>query len=87
MPPAESVCTIADEVPWSEHVTDYDRAHFLVYLRLLDGLILGAGEDELCRTILNLDPEADGAQRTLRSHVSRARWMTQTGYKDLLAKT
>ena len=35
MPPPESACTIADEVPWSDHVTDYDRAHFIVYLRLL----------------------------------------------------
>lgn len=84
MPSDEAVCTIADEVPWSDHVTDYDRAHFITYLRLLDGVILGASEDELCRAILNLDPHATQAKRTLTSHLSRARWMAETGYRDLL---
>jgi hypothetical protein len=84
MPSAESVCTIADEVPWSDHVTDYDREHFITYLRLLDGVILGASEDELCRAILGLDPCATKAKQTLKSHLGRARWMAETGYRDLL---
>ena len=84
MPTADSVCAIADEVPWSDHVTDYDRAHFITYLRLLDGVILGASDDELCRNILNVDPQAADAKRTLSSHLNRARWMAETGYRDLL---
>ena len=87
MPVGESARTIAEEVPWSDHVTDYDRAHFITYLRLLDGVILGASEDELCRAILDLDPQSRGAKNTLKSHLSRARWMAETGYRDLLAKS
>ena len=87
MPVGESARTIAEEVPWSDHVTDYDRAHFITYLRLLDGVILGASEDELCRAILDLDPQSRGAKNTLKSHLSRARWMAETGYRDLLARS
>ena len=29
---------IADEVPWSDHVTEYDEEHFITYLRLLDAV-------------------------------------------------
>jgi hypothetical protein len=28
----------------------------------------------------------DRAQQTLKSHLARARWMIETGYRDLLAK-
>jgi hypothetical protein len=84
MSQAGSDCTIAEQVPWSDHVTAYDRAHFITYLRLLDGVILGASEDELCRSILDLDPDSAGAKRTLKSHLNRARWMAATGYRDLL---
>jgi hypothetical protein len=84
MPETESAYTIANEVPWSAHVTDYDRTHFITYLRLLDGVILGASEDELCRAILDIDPQSAQAQQTLKSHLRRARWMAETGYRDLL---
>ncbi|MDE2184660.1 MAG: hypothetical protein KGJ78_16695 [Alphaproteobacteria bacterium] len=77
---------VADEVPWSDHVTEYDRAHFILYLRLLDGVILGASDDELCRAILDIDPRSVLAKKTLTSHLSRARWMAETGYRDLLPK-
>jgi hypothetical protein len=33
---------IADEVPWSDHVTEYDEEHFITYLRLLDADAEGA---------------------------------------------
>lgn len=87
MAQTDSNCALANEVPWSEHVTDYDRAHFITYLRLLDGVILGADEDELCRAILELDPASAHAKLTLKSHLSRARWMAATGYRDLLPES
>lgn len=87
MPQTEPDCALADEVPWSDHVTDYDRAHFITYLRLLDGVILGADDDELCRAILEVDPKSTHAKQTLASHLSRARWMAETGYRDLLPES
>lgn len=77
---------IADQVPWSEHVTDYDRAHFDIYLRLLDAIAEGANEKEIIRIVLKIDPdrEPERARNTFESHLKRARWMTETGYRDLL---
>jgi hypothetical protein len=77
---------IADEVPWSDQVTSYDEAHFVVYLRLLDASVAGAGDEEMSRLVLGIDPtrEPARAQKALRSHLERARWMMQAGYRDLL---
>lgn len=77
---------IADEAPWSDHLTDYDRAHFDIYLRLLDATAEGAAEAEIIRVVLRVDPvgDPDRAQKMLQSHLKRARWMTETGYRDLL---
>ena len=77
---------IADQVPWSVHITDYDRSHFDVYLRLLDATAEGAHEDEIIRVVLNIDPvvEPERACKAFESHLKRARWMTETGYRDLL---
>lgn len=77
---------IADEVPWSEHVTEYDEEHFITYLRLLDADKDGATEDEMARIVLCIDPtkEPERARRALESHLRRARWMTEAGYRHLL---
>lgn len=77
---------IVDEVPWSDHVTDYDRAHFDIYLRLLDATAEGADENEVIRLVLKIDPvkDRDRARKSFESHLKRARWMTQIGYRDLL---
>jgi hypothetical protein len=78
--------TIADDVPWSDRVTDYDRDHFVIYVRLLDAERDGACADDMARNILGIDPakEPDRAKRALASHLNRAHWMTKQGYKDLL---
>lgn len=88
MPKAETNPEIADEVPWSEHLTDYDERHFIVYLRLLDASSEGASDDEMCRVILGIDPvkERNRARHVLDSHLRRARWMTEHGYRDLLSR-
>jgi hypothetical protein len=77
---------VADLVPWDEKITPYDQAHFSRYLRLLDAVDAGAPPDEICAAILDRDAIADpvGAKKTLESHLARARWMYEQGYKDML---
>ncbi len=77
---------IVDDVPWSDQLTDYDREHFVIYVRLLDAETDGASEDDMARVILGIDPikEPERAKRALKSHLKRAHWMTVHGYKGLL---
>lgn len=77
---------LVDEPPWSDHVTDYDRAHFDVYLRLLDAVAGGAAEAEIIQIVLGIDPQTsiERGRKALKSHLKRARWMTEVGYRDLL---
>ena len=46
----------------------------------------GASDAEMCRIILSIDAakEPDRARRALASHLKRARWMTEHGYRHLL---
>lgn len=78
---------VADEVPWSESLTDYDRQHFTIYLRILDACADNASEEEMADLILGIDPALDPvrARKALRSHIDRANWMVTTGYKELFA--
>ncbi len=87
MPRVERNPEIAEEVPWSDGVTGYDEAHFVVYVRLLDASADGASEDEMSRIVLGIDPalEPERARKALKSHLERARWMTKAGYRDLLS--
>ncbi|WP_144862024.1 DUF2285 domain-containing protein [Mesorhizobium sp. J18] len=78
---------IANEVPWSDDLTAYDRDHFTIYMRLLDASADDASEDEMARLILGIDPlaEPERARKAVRSHLDRANWMVTTGYKELFA--
>jgi len=86
MPKVQLNPEIADEAPWSDRVTAYDEAHFVVYVRLLDARADGASDEEMCRIVLGIDPAKEPARayKALRSHLDRAVWMTETGYRDLL---
>lgn len=86
MVPTDQERELIEQVPWSDHLTDYDRAHFDIYLRLLDATAEGADEDEIARIVLNVDPstQPERARRMFDSHLKRARWMTETGYRALL---
>lgn len=79
---------IADEAPWSDGLTEYDHAHLVVYARLLDAQADGAAEEEIIRAVLEMDPksEPDRARRCLASHLRRARWMHDRGYRQLLRR-
>ncbi len=77
---------ITDTAPIENQLTDYDRAHLTTYLRLLDAAKEGAPWTEVARIVLGIDPagEPDRAKRVYDSHLARARWMTDHGYRDLL---
>jgi transcriptional regulator with XRE-family HTH domain len=67
-------------------VRDYDRQHLALYARLLDAADEGAEWTEVVRVLFGLDPnrERERAHRVHDSHLARARWMTEHGYRDLL---
>lgn len=77
---------LLDEPPAESRVTDYDRAHLVTYLRLLDAEADAADWQEAAELILGIDPERehDRALRIHTSHLARAKWMTANGYRDLL---
>lgn len=78
--------TILDTPPDEPRVTAYDLAHKVAYLRLLDAASEGADWREVAKIVLGLDAgsDPDRARRIHDSHLARARWMTESGYRDLL---
>jgi hypothetical protein len=79
---------VPDEVPWSETLSDYDKMRLILYVRLLDAEADGASTEEMARVLLSVDPAHNPgrAERTIASHLRRARWMTETGYRHLLRR-
>lgn len=77
---------IADRAPSDPAITDYDRAHLKLYLRLLDADAEQAEWDEIAQLLLDVDPARDRDRARVRyeTHLARARWMTDQGYLDLL---
>ena len=77
---------VADAAPADKKLTDYDRAHLSIYLRLLDAAEEGASWEEVAPIVLGIDPTAqpDRARLAHASHLARARWLTAHGYRHLL---
>ena len=77
-----------DIAPTSADLTDYDRVHIKLYMRLLDAAADGADWQEAVAVLFGIDPdrEPDRARHVHDSHLARARWMTQTGYRHLLRR-
>jgi hypothetical protein len=75
-----------DRPPESDKLTKYDERHLLTYLRLLDAAEEGADWREALAVIFDMDPEQDlpRARTIYDSHLARARWMTEQGYRHLL---
>jgi T6SS, Transcription factor, DNA binding domain len=67
-------------------LTTYDEEHLITYLRLLDADAQRADWRDVARIVLHLDPEhdSDRARRVYDSHLSRAKWMTEHGYRHVL---
>ena len=77
---------VSDTAPSDGVPTRYDEQHLVTYLRLLDAEAEGADWREVARIVLHIDPacEADRAQQAWESHLARAHWMTEHGYRHLL---
>ena len=77
---------VSDSAPSDAILTRYDQQHLVTYLRLLDAEAEGADWREVARIVLHIDPERepDRAKRAWESHLARARWMTEAGYRHLL---
>lgn len=77
---------VSESAPTELVLTAYDEEHLITYLRLLDADEEGADWKEVARIVLHINPEADPerARRTFESHLARAKWMTESGYRHLL---
>jgi hypothetical protein len=78
--------TFEDCPPDAPHVTDYDERHHRTYWRLLDAAAENADWREVVTVIFGIDPNADSARAkaVYESHLARARWMSETGYRHYL---
>ena len=77
---------VQDEAPSVDALTDYDRAHLITYLRLLDAEADKAPLRDATAIILGFHAEDDEerARRASDTHLARARWMTKKGHTALL---
>jgi len=75
-----------DRPPELDRVGPYDHKHLASYLRLLDAEAEGADWREAVAVIFGLDPEKEPKRAKLvhDSHLARAHWMTEKGYRHLL---
>ena len=73
------------EPPVSDHLTDHDRAHFKIYLRILDGVADDADPAEIARVVLgaDMDRNPERGYRLFEAYHARAVWMTKHGYREL----
>lgn len=78
-----------DRPPADDRITAYDERHFVTYLRILDAAQEDADWREVVSIVFGLNPDQDAARAKLvyDSHLRRARWMTEHGYKHLLEKS
>jgi hypothetical protein len=77
---------VADAAPADSVLTVYDEEHIFTYLRMLDADAEGADWREVAQLVLHIDPELelDRARRAFDTHLTRAKWMTEHGYRHLL---
>ncbi len=77
---------VSDAAPVEAVLTGYDEQHLVTYLRLLDADAEGADWREVANIVLHIDPEREPerARQAWESHLARAKWMTESGYRHLL---
>ena len=77
---------VADVAPNESVLTTYDEQHLVTYWRLLDAEAAGADWKEAAQIVLHIDPDREPvrARNAFDSHLARARWMADHGYRDLL---
>ncbi|MCK1313718.1 DUF2285 domain-containing protein [Bradyrhizobium sp. 23] len=77
---------VATSAPTDPAVTSYDEEHLVMYWRLLDAAADGADWKEVARIVLHIDPDHEPmrARAAFESHLSRARWLADHGYRHWL---
>ncbi|WP_024511989.1 DUF2285 domain-containing protein [Bradyrhizobium sp. ARR65] len=77
---------VADWAPTDARLTSYDEQHLVTYWRLLDAEADRADWQEVARIVLRIDPEREPARarNAYSSHLARAKWMADHGYRHLL---
>lgn len=72
---------VANLAPTEPAPTFYDEQHVVTYIRLLQAECEGADWRDVARIVLHINPErdADRARNAYKSHLSRAKWMTERG--------
>ena len=77
---------VADVAPNESVLTTYDEQYLVTYWRLLDAEAAGADWKEVARIVLHIDPDREQvrARNAFDSHLARARWMADHGYRHLL---
>ncbi|MFB9265376.1 DNA -binding domain-containing protein [Bradyrhizobium erythrophlei] len=78
--------SVSDKAPTVSVVTPYDHEHAVTYLRLLDAFEEGADWRDVARIVLRIDPdcEPDRARYAFESHLARAKWISEEGYRHVL---
>ncbi len=67
-----------------DKITPYDRTHFKLYLQLLDAEEQGVDWQKVAEEVMRLNPEEASARTCWQSHLKRAKWMSDSGYRQLL---
>lgn len=85
----QAMQTFLDKPPFDDSLTSYDRAHMKLYMRLLDAERDGADWREAVNILFGLDPEHDPQRsRSIHdTHLARAHWMTEHGYRELVRES
>jgi hypothetical protein len=80
--------TFSEAPPAADTVTAYDEDHLVTYLRMLDAAAEGADWREVVSLVFGLDPALHEvySRRVYDSHLARARWMTEHGYRQLAGR-
>jgi hypothetical protein len=83
-----TITAFEDQLPQPESLTDYDERHFITYIRILDAHAEGADWREVAQILFGIDVahEPERAKLVHDKHLARAKWMTESGYRHLLAR-
>lgn len=81
-----AIAAFEDHAPDEPTVTAYDERHHHTYWRLLDAADEQADWCEAVLIIFGVDPavEPERARCIYDSHLARARWMTESGYRQFI---
>lgn len=80
--------TFLDDPPLDDNVTDYDRQHVGLYLRLLDAEAQRANWRDVAKVVFGIDPTSHytRARHVYDGHLARARLLAASGHRDLLSQ-